>query len=123
MHIRTILATAAVPAALAATLLGATAASASTGPNGQTGQLTGNNATSYADPFFGGVQCNETEHAKFDTVECQFTGGNPAFAPGSSGIIGWNSDFTGSGHSTGVLAYTIKQDGSGYTAKATYPNG
>ena len=119
-----ILAGAAAAATTLAVLGGAGMASASTGPsNGQAGQLTGNRATSYADPFFGGVQCNETEHAKFDTVECQFTGGNPAFAPGSSGIIGWNSDFTGSGHSTGVLAYTIKQDGSGYTAKATYPNG
>ena len=38
-------------------------------------------------------------------------------------MIGWNSDFTGSGHVTGLLTYTIKPDGSGYTAKATYPQG
>ena len=118
-----------ITAAAAAAVLGgglATTASAmaSTGPsNGQSGQQTGhNNAAKYADPVFGPVQCNETQHPQFDTVSCKFTAGQLLTA-GSTGTVGWNSDFTSSGHTTGVLTYTINPDGSGYTGQATYPNG
>jgi hypothetical protein len=114
-----VLASSALAAGILAT---AGAASASTGPNGNQASLTGNGAAVYTDPLFGPVQCNETQHAKFDTVECQFTGGQ-TFAPGSAGTYGWISDFAGSGHSTGVITYTIKPDGLGYSGKATYPNG
>lgn len=96
---------------------------ASAGPgNGAQATLTGHDAAAYTDPVFGPVKCNETEHAKFDTVECQFTGGQ-TFTPSGIQTVGWNSDFAASGHTTGVLTYTIKPDGSGYTGKATYPNG
>ena len=123
MKARTILASAAVPAVLAVSLLGATAASASTGPsNGQTGQMTGNRATSYTDPVFGGVQCNETQHPKFDTVSCKFTDGQ-VLTPSSTGTVGWNSDFAGNTHTTGVLTYTVNDSGTGYSGQATYPNG
>lgn len=117
-----------ITAVAAAAVLGgglATTASAmaSTGPsNGQSGQLTGNRATSYPDPQFGAVQCNETQHPKFDTVSCKFTAGQ-LLTPGATGTVGWNSDFANSGHTTGVLTYTINPDGSGYTGQATYPNG
>lgn len=111
-----------ISAATVATMAIPAAAFAGTGPNGDQASQTGNGAATYTDPVFGPVQCNETEHAKFDTVECQFTGGQ-VFAPNGIQTVGWNSDFAGSGHSTGVLTYTIKPDGTGYTGKATYPNG
>jgi hypothetical protein len=110
--------------------IGAAAAApafASTGPsNGQSAQQTGNTrAATYPDPFFGGVKCNETQHPAFDTVACKSTTGSPLtnVAPGAIGSVGWNSDFLGSGHTTGVLTYTVSADGLSYTGQATYPNG
>jgi hypothetical protein len=141
MKITHALAIAAAPVALAAALLGTAGqtaaaaapavltASVSTAPgsNGQAGQLTGNHATSYTDPVFGPVQCNETQHAKFDTVECQSTTGLPLtnVAPNQAGTVGWNSDFGTNSmrHATGVLAYTVSADGMSYTGQATYPQG
>jgi hypothetical protein len=117
---------AAGPAAAAALLLTTGTAFAATGPaggNGQTGHLTGGKAATYTDPVFGPVRCNETQHAKFDTVACQSTTGAPltGVAGGQAGSIGWNSDFAGSGQPTGTLVYTVSPDGLGYTGQATYP--
>ena len=140
MQFRTILATAAVPAALAATLLTAGVASASTGPasNGQVGHLTGNQAISYADPYFGPVQCNEVQHAAFDNVTCHFTAGQDTggWLPGNTGQVGWNSDF-GPGSivpngkpvirtGQGTLTFTITGNAltgqvDGYTGQVIYP--
>lgn len=115
-----VLASSALAAGILAT---AGAASASTGPNGNQASLTGNGAAVYTDPLFGPVQCNETQHAKFDTVACQSTTGAPltGVAGGQAGSIGWNSDFAGSGQPTGTLVYTVSPDGLGYTGQATYP--
>lgn len=127
MRIRTVLAAAAVPAALAASLLAtAGAASASTGPagNGQTSHMTGNKATSYTDPYFGDVQCNETSHPAFDTVSCKSVTGLPlaSVTPGQAGSVGWNSDFAGNTRpGTGSLAFTVSLDGMSYSGHATYP--
>jgi len=122
-----ILAGAAAAATTLAVLGGAGMASASTGPsNGQAGQLTGNRAASYADPFFGLVQCNETQHPAFDTVSCKSTSGLPLanVAPGQVGSVGWNSDFGGKtlpGHQvTGTLSFTVSDDGLSYTGQAVY---
>ena len=113
MRIRTILAAAAVPAALAAILLGTTGtAFASTGPtgtpsNGQQGHATGNQSLIYQDPVFGGVQCNENQHPTFTNVTCKFVNGvlgsnspsvtsNAAsFTPGQTGTQSWVNDFGG----------------------------
>ena len=115
-----ILAGAAAAATTLAVLGGAGMASASTGPsNGQAGQLTGNRATSYADPFFGGVKCNETQHPAFDTVSCKSTTGLPLanVVPGQVGSVGWLSDFNGT---FGTLSFTVSADGLSYTAHAAY---
>jgi hypothetical protein len=114
MRIRTILAAAAAPAALAAGLLGTVAApaahaavltsasaSAPATSNGQQGLLTGKNALVYQDAQFGWVKVNETQHPKFDTVSATFvtdaTGKTPrvstTFSPNYSSTVGWNSDF------------------------------
>jgi hypothetical protein len=136
------LAAAAAPAALAAVLLGSTGtAFASTAPasNGQAGHMTGNQATSYIDPYFGTVQCNENQHPAFDNVTCKFIGA-PAqnFTVGQTGQVGWNSDFSANAatqgpnpnnsiHSNqGTLTYTITGNATtgqvtGYTGQATYP--
>jgi hypothetical protein len=114
MRIRTILAAAAAPAALAAVMLGATGtAFASTGPsgstNGQQGHLTGNQSLIYQDPVFGGVQCNENQHPTFTNVTCKFVNGVPSntgqtgtvtssaasFTPGTGGTLPWVNDFGG----------------------------
>jgi hypothetical protein len=108
------------------------AASASTGPgNGQTGTLTGSSATVYDDVYAPGwawVQCNETQHPKFDAIECQFLSGDPAKGgvktaipsiANLSGTEAWNSDFHDRATS-GTLTFTVNSDGTGYTAKATY---
>jgi hypothetical protein len=112
-------------ALIAGSVAMAAPAMASTGPgsNGQTGQLTGKNAISYADPFFGNVTCNETQHPKFDTVSCSISPANLGLA-GTSGTFtnGWTSDF-GDRASVGTLTYTVNADGTGYTGQATYPNG
>jgi hypothetical protein len=119
-----ILLVAAVPAAA---LFGAVAlaapAMASSGPNGngQTALLTGRDAAVYTDGVFGPVKCNETQHPKFDTVECQFTAGQ-VFTPGLTGTGSWSSDF-GDRANIGVITFTVNQDGTGYSGHATYPNG
>jgi hypothetical protein len=130
MKARTIIASVAVPAAMAVSAFGATAASASTGPsNGQTTQQTGGSAANYQDPVFGHVKCNETQHPKFDTVGCTFLDGQGSggYQPGQTYTVGWNSDFLNSGHQTGVLTFTITTDSAGnvtgYSGQATYPNG
>jgi hypothetical protein len=142
MRIRTILKAAAVPGVLAAALLGSSAAAfASTGPvsNGQAGHLTGNAATSYSDPVFGNVTCNEVQHPAFDNVTCKFTGNNPTFQVDGKvdGQIGWNSDFGTSAlqpqpgtqqfpsHTNpGTLTYTFTGpaggQATGYTGQVTY---
>ena len=148
MRTRTILVAAAAPAALAAALLGASPAFASSGPapsNGGAGHLTGNAAISYQDPYFGGVQCNENQHPQFDNVTCKFVtnatlgltswAGN--FTVGKTDQVGWISDFGGNGtapangvapvhHQQGTLTYTITGDATtgqvtGYTGQVTYP--
>ena len=138
MRIRTILAAAAAPAALAAALLGTAVAPAAhasaltAGPGNGTvsasNTLTGNksDAQSYNDPVFGPVKVNETQHPAFDTVSAKFTGGQ-TMTPNQPGQVGWNSDFGSAalrGHTqTGLLTYTINADGTGYTGQVTYPNG
>jgi hypothetical protein len=126
MNRRTILLSALAPLALAGSLLATTGAHASTltagGSNSITTKMTGNSPASYSDPVFGGVKCNETSHPKFDTVGCTFTDGQ-VLTPGTTGTVGWNSDFAGSGHQTGVLTYTVNDTGTGYSGQATYPNG
>jgi hypothetical protein len=149
MRIRTILAAAAAPAALAAVVLGTTGtAFASTGPsgssNGQQGHATGNQAFTYQDPVFGGVQCNENQHPTFTNVTCKFVGGVPSntgqqqtvtsnaanFTPGQTGQVQWVNDFGGNtiiGYNpttgqpypstNGTLTYTIT--GNATTGQAT----
>jgi hypothetical protein len=113
MRIRTILKAAAVPGVMAAALLGTSAAAfASTGPTGSNanaGHLTGNQALSYQDPYFGGVQCNENQHPQFTNVTCKFVSGVPGsntngapmtssaanFTPGQTGQVTWVNDFGG----------------------------
>jgi hypothetical protein len=147
MRIRTIIAAAAAPAALAGVLLGTvgqaaapaaaqaavlTASVSSTGTNGQVGHITGKNAITYQDAVFGLVQVNETQHPNFDTISAKFVGGQTAASlgmqPGQTGTVGWNSDFGTNQSSpasvhllTGTLTYTINADGLGYTGQATYP--
>lgn len=96
----------------------ASPALASTGPNNAVSQkITGKNAVSYADGYFGdSVTCNETKHSKFDTVGCQIT--NPYLQPGSTGTVGWYSDF-GTGQ-LGTLTYTVSDDGLSYSGTAAY---
>ena len=146
MRIRTILAAAAAPAALAAVLLGTTGtAFASTGPsgstNGQQGHLTGNQSLTYQDPAFGGVQCNENQHPTFTNVTCKFVNGVPGsnsssvtsnaanFTPGQGGVQPWVNDFGGNSiigtlangqpipDTNGTLTYTIT--GNATTGQAT----
>jgi hypothetical protein len=141
MRIRTILKAAAVPAIIAGGLLGsAAAASASTGPSaGQTDHMTGNAATVYADPVFGPVQCNETQHPAhgkqlaFDTVSCTAIPGinadgtavkgaallpQPAALNYAPGANSWISDFD---HATyGSINVTVNAAGTGYSGQATY---
>lgn len=134
MRIRSILAAAAAPAALAAVLLGTAAAPAAhaatltsasvsasqPGGNGVQGKFTGNGAKTYDDGwYFGNVKYNETQHPKFDTVSGTFLSGLPAWAtPGQSYDVQWQSDF-GTGQ-VGNLHFTINLDGSGFTGQATY---
>jgi hypothetical protein len=148
MRIRTILAAAAAPAALATILLGTSGtafASTGTASNGQAGHMTGNQAISYQDPVFGGVQCNENQHPAFDNVTCKFIS-DPTkglisnaqnFTVGQTGQVGWVSDFSANpstpGPNTpssirsnqGTLTYTITGPvggpATGYTGQVTYP--
>jgi hypothetical protein len=138
-RITRILAVAAAPAVLAVSLLGASAASASTGPvgsNANAGHLTGNKSLIYQDPYFGGVQCNENQHPAFTNVTCKFVNGVPsntgqtgdvtsnagAFTVGQTGQVGWVNDFGGNSiigtlpngqpipSTNGTLTYTITGD-------------
>jgi hypothetical protein len=147
MRIRTIIAAAAAPAALAVVVLGTTGtAFASTGPsgstNGQQGHLTGNQSLTYQDPTFGGVQCNENQHPTFTNVTCKFVNGVPgsnspsvtsnaaSFTPGQTGHVPWVNDFGGNSiigtnpatgqpypSTNGTLTYTIT--GNATTGQAT----
>ena len=84
--------------------------------NGLTDRNTGKNAASYSDPYFGGTAtCNETQHAKFDTVSCNLS--EPTALAGTSGTVAWISDFNGN---YGLFTYTVSADGLNYTGKATY---
>jgi hypothetical protein len=114
-------------AAAALSLLGATAAFASPGPggNGQTGTGTGNNAFTYSSfnfPDSGAVICNETQHPKFDTVECQGPGVQLQAYEGQTLSVGWISDFLSGPHAgqTGVLTYTVAPDGLSYSGQVFY---
>jgi hypothetical protein len=84
--------------------------------NGVTAKLVGQGAAKYTDVFFGDTTCNETQHPKFDTVSCRFSTPNLALA-GTSGAIGWDSDFNGT---YGTFTYTVSADGTSYSGKATY---
>jgi hypothetical protein len=85
--------------------------------NSVTAKQTGSGAAAYHDPGFNAdVTCNETQHRKFDTVQCTFAVAKPELA-GVSGSGLWLSDFDGS---VGTITYTINLDGSGYSGKATY---
>lgn len=143
MKYRIILASAAAPAAIAISLIGANAASASTGPvagttqpNGTASivQMTGKNGVSYTDPVFGPVHCDEVHHyaksgaADFDSVTCKSTTGLPLTnaTPGQTETVGWNSDFSTRNWgdvNTGSITLTVSDDGLSYTGIATYPNG
>jgi hypothetical protein len=145
MKYRIILASAAAPAAIAISLIGASAASASTGPvagttqpNGTASivQMTGKNGVSYTDPVFGPVHCDEVHHyanvktlaPDFDSVTCQSTTGLPlpGVTPGQVETVGWNSDFSTRNWgevNTGSITLTVSADGLSYTGIATYPNG
>jgi hypothetical protein len=150
MRIRTILAAAAAPAALAAVVLGTTGtafASTGTATNGQAGHITGNQATSYNDPYFGGVQCNEVQHPAFDNVTCKFVSGPTGsgwtvnaqnLQTGATGTVQWNSDFGtaalvpngiqqfASHTNPGTLTWTATGPAggaaTGYTGQVTYTN-
>lgn len=93
------------------------ASASSDGSNGVSDRLTGNDAATYYDPYFGdNVTCNETQHRKFDTVSCTLTDARPDLA-GTTGTIGWYSDFDGE---YGSLTFTFSEDGATYSGKATY---
>ncbi len=62
---------------------------------------------------------NETEHPEFDTVTVHLAA---PWNPGTSGTIGWNSDFAvGSRSATGTFAYNVSADGLTISGIATYP--
>ncbi len=77
--------------------------------------MTGNEAASYSDPFFGDTRCNETQHRKFDTISCNLSA--PSSLAGTSGTVGWYSDFNGA---LGTFDYTVSADGLSYSGKANY---
>ena len=79
-------------------------------------KLTGNTAAAYNDGLFGAVTCNETQHRKFDTVDCAIANPRPDLA-GHTITNGWYSDFDGA---LGTITFTMNADGSGYSGKATY---
>jgi hypothetical protein len=92
--------------------------------NGQSLKMTGlgkqasqGGAAGYNDPFFGpNTRCNETQHPTFDTVSCTLATPNLSLA-GTSGTVGWYSDFNGN---LGTFTYTVSADGLSYSGKATY---
>jgi hypothetical protein len=91
-------------------------------------KLTGSNAASYTDPFFGPVKCDEVHHANakagqnFDSVTCTSTTGLPltSVTPGEVSTVGWNSDFANVAEPQGVLSFTVSADGLSYTGIANY---
>lgn len=85
--------------------------------NGVTARLTGTNNTTYNDGIFGSVTCNETQHRKFDTVECQINGTPRTDLAGRTITNLWFSDFDGT---PGSITFTMNLDGTGYSGKATY---
>jgi len=85
--------------------------------NGVTARLTGKTSTTYNDGFFGSVTCNETQHPKFDTVECQINGAPRTDLAGQTITGSWFSDFDGT---WGSITFTVNADGTGYSGKATY---
>jgi hypothetical protein len=141
MKIRTMLYAAAAPAVLAVSLLGATAASASTGPGSFSvaGTTPGNSSLvkatfSYGDPVFGNVICQEVHHQNrtqdFDSVSCQTPDGaalGGGYQPGVSYTVPWISDFAGNPNGTltdlpkqpdtaqVVLTFVLDAAGNGYT--------
>jgi hypothetical protein len=140
MRIRTLLVAAAAPAALAVSLLGATAASASTGPGSfsaagtQPGSSSLIKATfSYGDPVFGPVNCQEIHHQNgtqdFDSVSCQTPDGSAlggGYQPLQTYTVGWLSDYAYNGASLTIhpkqadtaqvnLTFTVNAAGNGYT--------
>jgi hypothetical protein len=124
-------------ATVAALVVPATAAFASTPSGGTTPggstilKLTGSNAVSYNDPFFGPVICNEVHHSNvksaqnFDSVSCSSTTGSPltSVTPGEVSSVGWISDFSNANYPIpqGTLNFTVSADGMSYTAIGTYP--
>jgi hypothetical protein len=73
--------------------------------------------TSYNDAFFGPVTCVEAQGSNVEGVSCTFGSPRTDLA-GTSGVVGWNSDFDGTGG--GTLTYTVNAEGTGYTGKVTY---
>jgi hypothetical protein len=99
-------------------------ASPGPGSNGQTNTGTGNSIT-YTNGTFpdsGLVFCNETQHPKFDTVECHGPGVQLQAFEGQTLTVPWLSDFGSGPHAgqTGVLTYTVSADGLSYSGQATY---
>ncbi len=86
--------------------------------NGMTARLTGNTSADYTDGLYGPVSCNETQHRKFDTVQCTFANARPDLA-GQTLTNGWYSDFNNS--IFGSITYTVNLDGTGFSGKAIYP--
>jgi hypothetical protein len=148
MKLRTIFAVAAAPAVLAVSLLGATAASASTGPGSfsaagtQPGSSSLIKATfSYGDPVFGPVSCQEIHHQNgtqdFDSVSCQTPDGSAlggGYLPGQTYGVPWISDFAYNGSSLTVhpkqadtaqvnLTFTVNAAGNGYTGTTSSYSG
>ena len=85
--------------------------------NGVTARLTGNANTTYNDGIFGSVTCNETQHRKFDTVQCQINGAPRLDLAGHTITSAWYSDFDST---LGSITFTVNADGTGYSGKATY---
>lgn len=102
-------------------LTGVAAAGTVGSSNGVSSKMTGKAAASYSDWYFGGpTTCNETQHAKFETVSCTLSTPNLALA-GTSGSVGWISDFPNGTGIIGTFNYTVSLDGLNYFGTATYP--
>jgi len=85
--------------------------------NGVSGKKTGKSgAARYTDSVFGETVCNETQHPKFDTVSCNLLTANTGLA-GTSGSVGWSSDFDGH---YGTFYYTVSDDGLHYSGTVNY---
>jgi hypothetical protein len=84
--------------------------------NGLLEKATGKNAFTYFEPYWGMVTCNETRHARFETVSCTLANPDATLAD-TSLTTGWRSDFTGQ---LGTATLTFNEDGSNYSGHATY---